>query len=105
MESQKQTRVSQATPQVIYQPNGAPRGLPKLKLTELSGDPLKCTEWTELSDVILHQKRPNDTEKMQYLKISLTCQAKAAISALRFNSQSYYQTWDILSKVFADRGS
>ena len=47
MESQNQTTVSQATPQVIYQPSGDPRGLPKLKLTEFSGDSLKWPEWAE----------------------------------------------------------
>ena len=44
MESQNQTTVSQSTPQVIYQPSGDPRGLPELKLTDFSGDPL---EWAE----------------------------------------------------------
>ena len=39
VESQNQTTVSQATPQVIYQSSGDPRGLPKLKLKEFSGDP------------------------------------------------------------------
>ena len=39
LENQIQTAVSQATPQVVYQPSGDPRGLPKLKLTEFSGDP------------------------------------------------------------------
>ena len=33
---------------------------------------------------------------MQYLKTSLTGQAKAAISGMGFSSQSYYHAWDIL---------
>ena len=37
---------------------------------------------------------------MQYLKISLTGQAKAAISGLRFNSQAFYQAGDTLCKKF-----
>ena len=41
-------------------------------------------------DVVVHQKPISDTEKMQYLKTSLTGQAKAAISGIRFSSQSYY---------------
>ena len=45
MENQDQTTVSQANPQVIYQPSGDPRGLPKLELTEFSGDPLEWPEW------------------------------------------------------------
>ena len=91
MESQNQTTVSQATPQVIYQANGDPRRLPKLKLTYFSGDPLDWPEWAELFDVIVHQKRLSDTEKIQYLKISLTGQAKVTISGLGFSSQAYYQ--------------
>ena len=54
-ESQNQTTVSQATRQVIYQPIGVSRELPKLKLTEFSGDPLEWPGWGELFDVIVHQ--------------------------------------------------
>ena len=90
--------MSQATPQVIHQPSRHPRGLSKLKLAEFSGDPLEWPEWAELFDVIVHQKRLGDTDKMQYLKISLTGQAKAAISGLGFSSRAYYQAWDILCK-------
>ena len=97
MESQNQTTVSQPTAQVIYQPSDHLRGLSKLKLTEFSGDSL---EWAELFDVILHQKWLSDTEKMQYLKVGLTGQAKAAIFGLGFCSQAYYQAWDILCKKF-----
>ena len=99
MESQNQTTVSQATPQVIYQLSDDRRGLPKLKLTEFSGYPLEWSEWAELFDVIVHQKRLSDTEKMQYLKISLTGQAKAAIYGLGFSSQAY-RAWDVLCKKF-----
>ena len=89
MESQNQTTVSQANPQVIYQPGGDTRALPKLKLTEFSWDPLEWPQWAELFDAVLHQKRLSDTEKMQYLKIILPGQAKAAISGLGFSSQAY----------------
>ena len=37
---------------------------------------------------------------MQYLKISLTNHAKAAISGVGFSSQGYYQACDILCKKF-----
>ena len=95
-----QTRVSQATQQVFYQPSGYPSGLPKLKLTEFTGNLLEWPEWVEPFDAIVHQKRLSDTEKMQHLKISLTGQAKAAISGLGFSSQAYYQAWDSLCKKF-----
>ena len=102
MESRNQKTLSQPTPPVIYQqvPSDGSRGLPKLMLTEFSGDPLEWPEWCELFDVIVHQKKLSDTEKMQYLKTSLTGQAKAAISGLGFSSQSYYQVLDVLCKTF-----
>ena len=88
-ESRKRSTMNQTTPQVIYQPvpSSGASGLPKLKLTEFSGDPLEWPEWSGLFDVV-HQKPISDTEKMQYLKTSLTAQAKAAISGMGFGSQS-----------------
>ena len=100
MESQNETTVSPAIPQVIYLPSGEPRGLPKLKLTEFSGNSLEWPKRAEPFDVIVHPERLSDTDKMQYLKISLTGQVKAAISGLGFKSQAYYQAWDILCKIF-----
>ena len=88
--------------QVIYQPVPSSRasGLPKLKLNEFSGDPLEWPEWSGLFDVVVHQKPISDTEKMQYLKTSLTGQAKAAISGMGFSSQSYYHARDILCEKY-----
>ena len=57
MESQNQPTVSPANPQVIYQPSGDPRGIPKLNVTEISEDPSVLPEWAGLFDVIVHQKR------------------------------------------------
>ena len=37
---------------------------------------------------------------MRYLKVSLTDQARAAISGLGFSSQAYNQAWNILCKKF-----
>ena len=94
--------MNHTTPQVIYQPvpSSGASGLPKLKLTEFSGDPLEWPEWSGLFDVVVHQKRISDTEKMQYLKTSLTGQAKAAKSGMGFSSQSYYHAWDILCEKY-----
>ena len=89
-ESRNRSTMNHTTPQVIYQPvagSGA-SGLPKLKLTQFSGDPLEWPEWSVLFDVVVHQKPISDTEKMQYFKTSLTGQAKAAISGMGFSSQS-----------------
>ena len=101
-ESRNRSTVNHTTPQVIYQPvpSSGASGLPKLKLTEFSGDPLEWPEWSGLFDVVVHQKPISDTEKMQYLKTSLTGQAKAAISGMGFSSQSYYHAWDILCEKY-----
>ena len=101
-ESRNKSTMNHTSPQVIYQPvpsRGA-SGLPKLKLTEFSGDPLEWPEWPGLFDVVVHQKPISDTEKRQYIKISLTRQANAAISGMGFSSQSYYHAWDILCENY-----
>ena len=97
--------MNHTTPHVIYQraPSSGASGLPKLKLTEISGDPLEWPEWPEWSglfDVVVHQMQISDTEKTHYLKTSLTGQAKAAISGMGFSSQSYYHAWDILCEKY-----
>ena len=102
VESRKRSTMNHTTPHVVYQPvtsRGA-SGLPKLKLTEFSGDPLEWPEWSGVFDVVVHQKQITDTEKMQYLKTSLTGQAKDAISGMGFSSQSYYHGWDILCEKY-----
>ena len=101
-ESRNRRKMNQTTPQVIYQPvpSSGVSGLPKLKLTEFSGDPLEWPEWSGLFDVVVHQKMISDTEKMQYLKTNLKGQVKAAISGMGFSSQSYHHTWDILCEKY-----
>ena len=101
-ESRNRSTMNYTTPQVIYQPlpSSGASGLPKLKLTQFLGDPLEWAEWSGLFDVVLHQKPISDTEKMQYLKNSLTGQAKAAISGMGFSSKSYYHAWDILCEKY-----
>ena len=82
--------MNQTTPQVIYQTvqSSGASGLLKLKLTAFSGDPLEWPEWSGLFDVVVHQKPISDTENVQYLKTSLTGQAKAAISGLGLSWKS-----------------
>ena len=101
-ESRNSSTMNHTTPQVIYQPvpSSGASGLAKLKLTEFSGDPLEWLEWSGLFDVVVHQKPISDTEKMHFLKISLTGQAKAAISGMGFSSQPYYRAWDILCEKY-----
>ena len=101
-ESRNRSTMNHTTPQVIYQPvpSSGASGLPKLKLTEFSGDPLEWPEWSGLFDVVVHQKPISDTEKMQYIKTSLTGQTKAAISGMGFSSQSYFHAWDIICEKY-----
>ena len=101
-ESRNRSTMNETTPQVIYQPvqSSGASGLPKLKVTEFWGDPLEWPECSGLFDVVVHQKPFSDTEKMQYLKTSLTGQAKAAVSGMGFCSQSYNHAWDILLEKY-----
>ena len=101
-ESRNRSTMNHTTPQVIYQPvpSSGASGLPKLKLTVFSGDPLEWPEWSGLFDVAVHQKPISDTEKMDFLKASLTAQAKAAISGIGFSSQSYYHAGDTLCEKY-----
>ena len=101
-ESRNRSTMNQATPQVIHQPvpSSGASGLPKLKLTEFSGNHLEWPEWLGLSDVIVHQKPISDTEKIRYLKTSHMGRAKAAISGMGISSQSYYHAWYILCEKY-----
>ena len=86
-ESRNRRTLNQTTSQFIYQPvpSSGVNGLPKLKLTEFSGDSLEWPEWSRLFDVAVRQKPISETEKMQYLKTSLMGQAKAATSGVGFS--------------------
>ena len=61
---------------------------------------MEWPDWAEIFNVLVPQKRLSDTEKMQYLKVNLMAQAKAAIPRLGFSSQAYYEALDILSQKF-----
>ena len=63
-ESRNRSAMNHTTPQVNYQqvPSSGTSVLPKLKLTEFSGDPLEWPEWSGLFDVVVHQKAISDTE-------------------------------------------
>ena len=101
-ESRNGKTLNQTTPQVIHQPvpSSGASGLPKPKQTDFSGDPLYWSKLSGLFDVVVQQKLISDTEKMQYLKASLTGQAKAAIKVLGFSSQSNYYDWDIFFEKY-----
>ena len=98
-ENGNRSAANQISPKVIYQTEQSrgPSGLPKPKQTKFSGDSLEWPEWSGLFDVVVHQKPISDTENMQYLKISLTGQAKAPISRIRLSWQSClrYALWEV----------
>ena len=87
-ESKNRSIMNHTASQVLYQPvpSSGASGLPTLKLTEFSGDPLEWPEWSGIFDVVDRQKPISDTEKMQYLKTSLTGQTKPAESGTGFSS-------------------
>ena len=53
-----------------------------------------------LFENVLYQKPVTDTEKMQYLKTTLTGPTKAAKLRKGFNSKSYYRAWHILCEKY-----
>ena len=56
-ESRNRSTMNQTNPRVIYLPaSSGASGLPTLKLTEFSGDPLEWPELSGLFDVVVHQK-------------------------------------------------
>ena len=81
--------------------SGVASGLPELKLTEFSGDSLEWPECLVLIYVVGHQKQISDTEKINYLKTSLTGQAKATISGMGFSSESNYYAWVVLREKYS----
>ena len=88
-ERRTRSTLNHTTPQLTYQPvpiSGA-SDLPELQLTEFSEDPLEWPEWSGVFDDVVHQNPMSNREKMQYMKTSRTCQAKAGIS--EFNSAHY----------------
>ena len=105
VESKNTSTLNQTTPQVIYQPvsSSDTSGLPKLNLTEFSGDLLEC--WSGLSgraffEVVVHQKPVSKNEKGALPEHKPNGQAKAAISGMGFSSQSHYHAWDILCEKY-----
>ena len=63
--SRNRSIVIQTTPQVIYQPvqSFSNNGLPKLMLTEFSGEPQDWPEWSGWFGFVVHQKLISNTEK------------------------------------------
>ena len=101
-ERRTRSTLNHTTPQVTYQPvpSSGASGLPELQLTEFSGDPLEWPEWLGVFDDVVHQNAMSNREKMQYMKTSRSCQAKAGISGIEFSSLSWHLAWDKLCEKY-----
>ncbi len=64
--------------------------LPKLKLPEVSEDPLEWPEWAGLFQVTVHAAHITDSTKKQHLKTLVTGKAKEAIADLGFSGEMYH---------------
>ena len=74
--------------------------LPKLKLTEFSGDPLEWPEWSQLFQATVHAANMDDSVKMNHLKTMVTGKAKEAIASLGYTAEMYNVAWNVLVRNF-----
>ena len=76
--------------------------LPKLKLAEFSGDPLKWPEWSQLFQATVHAANIDDSVKMNHLKTMVTGKAKEAIAGLGYTAEMYNVAWNVLVRNFGN---
>ena len=74
--------------------------LPKLKLTDFSGDPLEWPEWSQLFQATVHAANIDDSVKMNHLKTMVTGKAKEAIAGLGYTAEMYNVAWNVLVRNF-----
>ena len=74
--------------------------LPKLKLTEFSGDPLEWPEWSQLFQATVHAANIDDSVKMNHLKTMVTGKAKEALAGLGYTAEMYNVAWNVLVRNF-----
>ena len=74
--------------------------LPKLKLTEFSGDPLEWLEWSQLFQATVHAANIDDSVKMNHLKTMVTGKTKEAIAGLGYTAEMYNVAWNVLVRNF-----
>ena len=74
--------------------------LPKLKLAEISGDPLEWPEWSQLFQATVHAANIDDSVKMNHLKTMVTGKAKEAIAGLGYTAEMYNVAWNVLVRNF-----
>ena len=74
--------------------------MPKLKLTEISGDPLEWPEWSKLFQAIVHAANMDDSVRMNHFKTMVTGKAKEAIADLGYTAEMYNVPWNVLVRNF-----
>ena len=77
-----------------------PASLPKLKLTEFSGDPLEWPEWSGLFFSTVHAANIDASLKMNHLKTLVTGKAKEVIAGLGYTGDMYDIAWNTLVAHF-----
>ena len=74
--------------------------LTKLKLAEVSGDPLEWPELSQLFRATVHAASLDDSVKMNHLKTVVTGRAKEAIAGLGYTAEMYNVAWNVLVRNF-----
>ena len=77
-----------------------PASLPKLKLAEISGDPLEWPEWSGLFLSTVHAANIDTSLKMNHLKTLVTGKAKEVIAGLGYTGDMYDIAWNTLVAHF-----
>ena len=77
-----------------------PASLPKLKLAEISGDPLEWPEWSGLFLSTVHAANIDTSLKMNNLKTLVTGKAKEVIAGLGYTGDMYNVAWNTLVAHF-----
>ena len=70
--------------------------LPKFRLSEFSGYPLKWLEWSQLFQATVHAANREDSVKMNYPKTMVTGKTKEAIAGLGYTAEIYIVAWNVL---------
>ena len=63
--------------------------LPKLELTEFSGDPVEWTEWSQVFQATVLAATMYDSVKMNHLETMVTRKAKEAFAGLGYTAEMY----------------
>ena len=77
-----------------------PANLPKLRLAEISGDPLEWPEWSGLFLSTVQAANIDTSMKMNHLKTLVTGKATEAIAGLGYTGNMYDVAWNTLVAYF-----